>query len=258
MMQSMDEAWIESVEETLHTGRDVEVRGMMTKETLHRTLVIDTKRPVLTVPKRRLAYKFMAAEAYWILTGDDRVSTITPYNKNIAQFSDDGERFFGACGPDVVKKLPYVVGSLNADMYSRQSGLTIWRQNPPKTKDYPCTIAIWFNIRHGHLNCHVFMRSSDLWLGLPYDVFNFSMLTYLVCTRLVHDVTPGNLYLTAMSSHLYEPQYGKASDCIFNLSPNDLLKSFAPPVMWLNEDVLFDRLKRLRSVPAGNELRWWE
>lgn len=261
-MKDFSEIWLDAVDRTLTHGVEVAPRGKVTKEILQRTLEIDMRQPVLRVPKRELNYRFMAAEAYWILTGDDQVATIAPYNSRIAEFSDDGECFFGAYGPKIVAQLPYVVAKLNEDRLSRQAGLTIWRESPPATRDVPCTVAIFCSLRNDLLNLHVFMRSSDLWLGVPYDVFNFSMLGHYICcllnhTRLSADfVTPGQLFLTAASSHLYQTNWDRAVVCLS--SGNPLGQLMTPKFLFTDEFSCLEWLKDLRETKPGDVLRWWE
>lgn len=253
--------WLEAIKDILAHGDCVAPRGKMTREIPQRTITVDMQRPVLCVPDRSLSYKFMAAEAYWILSGDDRVETIAPYNTRISEFSDDGERFFGAYGPKISAQLPYIIEKLLADEDSRQAGLTIWRECPPQTKDVPCTVAIFFNIRQRKLNCNVFMRSSDVWLGVPYDVFNFSMLSHLVCGlinehRLSSDsIQPGKLFLTAASSHLYETNWADAKAC---LSASTRMQPRTPQVFWNDPQYLMEELKALRDSKPGDISRWWE
>ncbi|UOF79439.1 pyrimidine hmase [Caudoviricetes sp.] len=254
--------WLDTLRRILSSGFEVSPRGRLTKELLQHTLIISMRRPVVTVVERKLNYQFMAAEAHWILSGDDTVAGIAPWNKNIAQFSDDGERFFGAYGPKIVGQLDYVVAKLLADQDTRQAGLTIWRENPPATKDVPCTVAIFANIRDTTLNLHVFMRSSDAWLGVPYDVFNFSMLGHLICCRLNDHhrtgeatVVPGRLYLTAASSHLYEPNWLPAREC---LSAVYRSQAPTPQELWAEEKTLYAWLEGLRDTKPGDRLRWWE
>jgi thymidylate synthase len=253
--------WLETLNEVLLGGDLVVPRGKMTREIPQRTIVVNMRKPVLRVPDRSLSYKFMVAEAFWILSGDDRVETIAPYNSRIANFSDDGERFFGAYGPKIVAQLPYIIEKLQADENSRQAGLTIWRECPPQTKDVPCTVAVFFNIRQRKLNCHVFMRSSDVWLGVPYDVFNFSMLSHLVCGllnehRLSPDfIAPGKLYLTAASSHLYETNWRDAGLC---LNSHVLDQIDTPKMLWNDPHFLMSELKALRDSRSGDIRRWWE
>lgn len=193
-------------------------RGTNCYEVLNLSTCITMRLPILTVPCRKLSYQFMFAEAWWILSGDNRVSTISPFSKKIKDYSDNGVTYFGAYGPKVKKQLDYVIGSLIADPWTRQAVMTIWRENPGPTKDVPCTISVQFLIRNGHLHCIDTMRSSDAWLGWPYDVFNFSMLsTYIVVeifrltgTRL----ELGNLYMNLGSSHLYEENKINAITCL--------------------------------------------
>lgn len=212
--------WLATLGKIFSEGLDVAPRGMKTLELQHHTVQLNMSQPVVLCPKRKLSYTFLAAEALWILAGDDRVETIAPYNNNIAAFSDDGHRFFGAYGPRIMEQFDYVTGKLLEDRDTRQAVMTIWRKNPPKTKDVPCTVAIMFSNRKGRLHCHVFMRSSDAWLGLPYDVFNFSLLAAKVACEFNKRCDPretlelGFLHLTAASSHLYEKNFAAARECL--------------------------------------------
>lgn len=256
------ESWLALMKETLEWGVLVAPRGKATKELLQQTICVDMRQPVVQVPKRKLNYKFMAAEAYWILSGDNTVAGIAPYNSKIADYSDNGETFFGAYGPRIRSQLDYVVRKLKSDEHTRQAGLTIWRENPPETKDYPCTIAMFFNRRGYQLNCHVFMRSSDQWLGVPYDIFNFSCVAYLVCCRLNKgdendvDVKPGNLYLTAASSHLYQPNWADATDIV---QLNLFNRCGAVPRRWYtNEQQLMKELDEYRRPLSRISSHWWE
>ena len=186
---------------------------MGTKELLCFNTIVPMSNPLVTISSRNMSYKFALGEAWWILSGDDRVETIEPFNKNIAQFSDNGKTFFGAYGTKIVPQLPYVVDKLISDISSRQALLTIWRESPPASKDIPCTICLQFIIREDTLNVIATMRSSDAWLGWVYDVFNFSMCGALVAIYLKNtykNLTLGNLYLTAGSQHLYERNMEKA------------------------------------------------
>lgn len=255
----MNEIWLSHLYRIITFGDLQSPRGHETRELLHATVTLNMRRPVLTVASRKLSYQFMTAEAYWILSGDDTVAGIAPYNKHISQFSDDGERFFGAYGPKVVSQLPYVITKLIEDPMSRQAGLTIWRESPPATKDVPCTIAIFFSLRNEKLNVSVYMRSSDVWLGLPYDAFNFSVLGHLVCCRLSSqgvNAVPNKLAITAASSHLYTRDLESAQACLRNVVGSD--KSTTPARWFTDEQSLMSELMLLRNSQRGDPLRWWE
>jgi len=212
----VNDVWIQTLEQIIENGREVSPRGIKTKE-FTKTTVTLMNYPVLTIKKRKLGYKFLAAEAYWILTGDNKVHTIAPYSKAISEYSDDGMTFFGAYGPKFVDQIGYVIRTLENDPNSRQAVINIWREKPMPTKDVPCTLNVQFTMRDGKLECHANMRSSDLWLGWPYDVFNFSMMAQYVACGLgkgKFNIDLGVLYLHSGCMHLYEKDFKKAKACI--------------------------------------------
>ena len=260
-------AWLDELANVLRNGTGVSPRGQLTKELLQKTSAIDMRRPVITLPERKLSTKFLGGEAYWILSGDNRVETIAPYNKNIVNYSDDGQTFFGAYGPRILSQLDYVVKKLESDADTRQAVLTIWRDNPPETKDVPCTVAVAFMIRDNELNCHVFMRSNDLWLGFPYDVFNFSMLSHLVCCKLNGNldngldnvIIPGTLYHTAASRHIYWQHFEQAEQLVkqYNPATASLETAATPTELYLSETYLMHVLDSLRKDGKSSEYKWW-
>lgn len=166
----------------------------------------------------------MIAESYWILTGDNRVSTISYYSKQIKEFSDDGLHFAGAYGPKVVAQFPFILDAFREDPQTRQAVINIWRESPRSSRDIPCTLSLQFVYRSNRLHCIATMRSSDIWLGWVYDVFNFSMISAYVleCLKKINPMLfgsakLGNLYLTAGSQHLYEDDFEKAKQATINI-----------------------------------------
>lgn len=271
LVGNINSAWLGVLNLLTAAGAPIAPRGKKTLEWPQTTISTRLNDCVLTIGLRKLNYRFMAAEARWIINGQDDVDSIAQYNPNIAQFSDNGRTFFGAYGPRYRSQLPYVVQKLAEDPNTRQAGMTLWQQNPPQTKDVPCTVALFFQIRQGELNVHVFMRSSDAWLGLPYDVFNFSMLGYHVLGFVnqrragdygdyVDPVKPGTLYLTMASSHLYEEHIEPAKAIIeqFNDPTAAWLHNHpqVPEILASSETTL---LAHLDNVADGARIaRWWE
>ena len=248
-------AWVDLIRGIVEHGEECRPRGLRIKEILCNTIVVDMARPVVSVRTRKIGYRFMAREAYCILTGKNDVPSIEKYSPHIASFSNDGYRFDGHYGPKVVDQLRYVVDSLVKDVDSRQSVLSIWRENPRDSFDIPCTLTVQFLIRDGRLHCIDSMRSSDAWLGVPYDVFNFSMLSaYVLLMLRAHDrkqgerggmqcealsnLQLGNLYLTAGSSHLYVDPKADGNDHIPYSIKNAceiVTRYYAPDYAALNE-----------------------
>ena len=205
------------MQDLISYGNSISPRNQDTFEILNYSTRIPMNRCALSVVNRNLGYKFMFAEAWWILSGDHRVATIEPYSSQIPAFSDDGIVFFGAYGPEIRSQLDYIIETLHRSPDSRQAVMTTWKKNPPKSKDIPCTISDQFLIRHNRLNVIHTMRSSDIWLGWPYDMFNFSMIAAYVVKSL-HQWLPtlelGDLYFNAGSQHLYRKNLACAQQCL--------------------------------------------
>lgn len=220
---SANQQWAIRLWNLVH-GRDVIVaspRGLVVREQLHQRLAVDMTQPLVTHPLRKINPRFAAAEAAWIIRGSDRVNELTPYNKRMAAYSDDGETLAGAYGPRLNAQREHVLNALLRDRDTRQAVASIWTPNPAPSKDIPCTLALSFMIRNDQLHAYAFMRSSDVWLGVPYDVFSFSCYAAVIAA-LYNQMRPsgvlavrlGRLHLTAASSHLYEEHYALARACL--------------------------------------------
>ena len=75
------------------------------------------------------------------------------------------------------------------------------------TKDLNCTIALQFILRNNKLDLIVTMRSNDVWLGLPYDLFNFTCMQILMAMELGVEI--GTYYHNAASLHMYRSDANK-------------------------------------------------
>lgn len=196
----------------LDTGEESAPRGKKVTELLGLSISFDMRQPLVTLCARELGYRFAPAEAAWILSGDNRVETIRQYSRFIWEFSDDGVFYSGAYGPKVVDQLTYVCDVLGNDWDSRQAVIDVWRPNPRAGRDIPCTLSFQFLVRERKLHVVQCMRSSDAWLGYPYDVFNASMLAGYVILLLRDrkaastrgDLTLGTHTMMIGSSHVYE------------------------------------------------------
>lgn len=209
---SVNNAWLHTLRRVFVGGSVVDVgsgnvAGARTKELLNISTTFWMAFPLLTVAERRLNYRFAFAEPWWILSGYDDPSLLAPYNPKLAEFLGGTTKTFGAYGPRIAEQLEYIIDTLSADPNSRRAVLSIWRPNPPTgERDIPCTALIQFFIRNGELHVIDTMRSSDLWLGWPYDAMCFSMLAGVVCLRLRERgllCSLGQLSINAGSQHFY-------------------------------------------------------
>lgn len=190
----------------------VRPRGMEVKEVIGSSYRVPLP-AYIDLKSRNTNYSFMFGEAWWIVSGSNRLSDIRHYMESYKNFSDDQQFLRGAYGPKVVDQLPYVVDALIADHDSRQAVMTIWRERPGAGKDIPCTVAAQFFIRDNRLSMIATMRSNDVVLGFTYDVFTFSMIAkavqLLINERGDYKVGLGFLQVNPGSLHLYETHYEK-------------------------------------------------
>jgi len=215
------ETWLQTLLDVLNHGTIVSpqsqsatIAGNDTSELLNWKTVYNMNDPIIGASTRKLSHKFMFAEAWWILNGDNKVSTISEFNRHISKYSDDGLFFDGAYGPMVVNQISHVCNCLADDPNTRQAVMTIWRPNPKPSKDIPCTVSVQWMVRKGVLYCTDTMRSSDTYMGLPYDVFNFSCLSALIVRMLAQhrkplNVTLGTLTMNVASQHIYHRDLDK-------------------------------------------------
>ena len=166
---------------------------------------------------RKTNKAFAAAEFLWVLEGRNDVESIAQFNSKLRNYSDDGKTFFGAYGIPFARQIEYILNVLKKDPWTRQGVLTIWRENPPETKDIPCTVALHFMRRPlDRLNLTVYMRSNDIWLGLPYDIHLFTCIQIFVAQTL--GILVGSYTHIDGSLHSYEQDFDKIKECIRSLN----------------------------------------
>lgn len=190
-------------------GSSASPRGLATREALGAHLVLTDPRNRLVdlPPGRVLNPAFAVAEAIWILSGSDD-PWIFAYNRNLSQYADHGV-LQGAYGPRLrrwhgrVDQLDQVRRLLLTDPDSRQAVIQLFDPERDRRgfRDVPCTLGYRFFLREGRLHMHTTMRSQDVWLGLPYDLFAATLLHELLAGWLGTEL--GEYRHTVDSLHLY-------------------------------------------------------
>lgn len=239
MISRATEAWRSTLEELLRKGKEIapaslggDWRGRTTRELLAYQTRVPLAAPVLLCPGRKLGYLFMLAEAAQVLTGDNRLATIYPFAKQLRDLSEDGYTMSGAYGPPFVDQLSFIYKALTADAASRQAVVSLWRPRPAPGGEIPCTLTLQWLVREGVINCVVAMRSSDAWMGLPYDWFTFSAMTAFVALLVrpkIGSLGLGDLVVTAGSQHLYKIDWDAATECAAR-STDDLIVPTIEPL----------------------------
>lgn len=155
-------------------------------------------------------------ELLWILAGSNRLDFIQHYIPSYDEFSDDKKTIYGAYGPRLFGASPNdqvtrVIELLTEKRDSRQAVLQLFdRSDTLKPHlDIPCTCTLQFLVRGDRLHMLTSMRSNDAWLGLPHDVFGFTMLQELIARSL--GIELGEYKHVVGSLHLYDKHKDKAT-----------------------------------------------
>ena len=232
----------------LEEGKKVSPRGMLTKELMQETFCIeDPNSSLIYIPGRNFSLVHAIHESFLIFCDDNHVKVAGYFNKNIEQFSDDGETLYGSYGHRIATKMHGVLDKLKEDHDTRQALLTIHRVDDSivKTKDPPCTITLQFTIRDEKLNMHVYMRSNDIVWGTPYDVFVFTTIQKVFANTL--GIPVGKYYHTATSLHMYERDFEKCREYIGHCEPIEY-KIESKLSSWSN---CADKLVRMLADPRA-------
>ncbi|SDG32199.1 thymidylate synthase [Microbacterium sp. 77mftsu3.1] len=146
-------------------------------------------------------------ELCWYLHGSDDVTHVAYYVPQYRREAVDG-RLIGAYGPRLFGaagegQLHRVIEILKRKPDSRQAVVQLFDADDlSRTKDVPCTCTLQFLLRGGRLELVVHMRSNDAFLGLPHDLFAFTMLQELVARSLAAELGTYSHFVGSL--HLYD------------------------------------------------------
>ena len=149
-------------------------------------------------------------ELLWYLSKSNDLEYIMYYIHRYKKYSDDGKIVYGGYGPRLFNmhgkynQIETVIQLLKNKPTTRQAVIQLFDAEDLDTphKDIPCTCTLQFILRNGKLNMFTSMRSNDAYLGLPHDIFCFTMLQEIIARSL--DVELGIYKHAVCSLHLYE------------------------------------------------------
>ena len=167
--------------------------------------------PLLTTKK--LHRKSIILELLWFLRGDTNVRWLQERGVSIwDEWADaDGElgpvygkqwRSWAAPDGRVIDQIANVVQGLKTNPSSRRHIVSAW--NPADVDDMalpPCHCLFQFFVAEGRLSCQLYQRSADVFLGVPFNIASYALLTLMVAK--VTGLEPGEFVHTFGDAHLY-------------------------------------------------------
>ena len=167
--------------------------------------------PLLTTKK--LHVKSIIYELLWFLRGETNVRYLNEHGVKIwdAWADERGElgpiygyqwRSWPAPDGRHIDQITQVIDQIKEDPDSRRLIVSAWNvADIPKMALAPCHALFQFYVAEGRLSCQLYQRSADLFLGVPFNIASYALLTMMIAqvTRL----EPGELVLTLGDAHIY-------------------------------------------------------
>jgi len=167
--------------------------------------------PLLTTKK--IHFKSVAHELLWFLKGETNVRWLQEHGVSIwdewADASGElgpvyGSQWRSWPSPDgsAIDQIAQVVESIRTRPDSRRHIVTAW--NPAeieRMKLPPCHVLFQFYVAEGRLSCQMYQRSADIFLGVPFNIASYALLTQMVSQ--VCGLLPGEFVHTLGDAHLY-------------------------------------------------------
>jgi thymidylate synthase len=255
-------AYLGLLKEVLDSGRDRKDRtGVGTRGLFGGQLRFNLRDSFPLLTTKRVHLKSILHELLWFVRGETRVESLHDVGVTIwdewataeqcarfgRQAGDLGPvyghqwRNFGATknpdgtyAKDGVDQLTRVITDIREKPYSRRHLVTGW--NPKEADEValpPCHTLFQFHVQDGELSSHLYQRSADLFLGVPFNIASYALLTLMVAQATGN--TPGDFIHSFGDVHLYSNHFEQAKE--------QLSRSMRPlPKMKLNPDrtELFD------------------
>ncbi len=194
--------------------------------------------PLLTTKKVHL--KSIIYELLWFLSGDTNIQFLKDHGVSIwDEWADEngnlgpvyGHQWRSWAAPDgrVIDQISMVTDTIRHNPDSRRMLVTAW--NPAEVDQMalpPCHCLFQFYVAGGKLSCQLYQRSADVFLGVPFNIASYALLTLMMAQ--VTGLQPGEFVHTTGDTHLYRNHFDQVA-LQLSRTPRPL------PTMRLNPDV---------------------
>jgi thymidylate synthase len=203
-------------------------------------LRFDLQKGFPMVTTKKLHLKSIVHELLWFLKGETNIAYLKENGVSIwNEWADEnGElgpvygkqwRSWEGAGGKVVDQITDVISQVKTNPDSRRLIVSAWNvAELPKMALMPCHALFQFYVANGKLSCQLYQRSADVFLGVPFNIASYALLTMMVAQ--VCDLEPGEFVHTFGDVHLYNNHIEQAK---LQLSRTP----FALPLMKINPAV---------------------
>ena len=206
--------YLDLMERILREGvRKDDRTGTGTRSILGAQLRFDLAAGFPLVTTKKLHLKSMVHELLWFLAGDTNVRYLQEQGVRIwDEWADErgdlgpvyGQqwRSWPTADGEAVDQIAEVIAEIRKNPNSRRLIVSAW--NPAAVKQMalpPCHCLFQFYVAEGRLSCQLYQRSADIFLGVPFNIASYALLTHMVAQ--VTGLKPGEFIHTFGDAHLY-------------------------------------------------------
>jgi len=167
--------------------------------------------PLLTT--KQLHLKSIIYELLWFLRGETNTQFLNQHQVRIwdTWANEQGElgpiygyqwRSWPTCEGQSIDQISEVISQIKQNPHSRRLIVSAWNvADIDKMALPPCHLLFQFYVAHGQLSCLIYQRSCDVFIGVPFNIASYALLTHLVAQQC--DLAVGELVWTGGDVHLY-------------------------------------------------------
>ena len=214
-------AYLDLMQHALDTGVDRSDRtGTGTRGIFGHQMRFDLGEGFPLVTTKKLHVKSIIHELLWFLDGDTNIKYL---KDNGVSIWDDWADKDGNLGPVYgyqwrswpdpkgghVDQIFKLIAQIKSNPHSRRHIVSAW--NPAQVDEMalpPCHCLFQFFVSEGRLSCQLYQRSADIFLGVPFNIASYALLTMMVAQ--VCDLVPGEFVHTFGDAHLYSNHFEQA------------------------------------------------
>jgi thymidylate synthase len=206
--------YLDLLRDVLQNGtRKKDRTGTGTISVFGRQMRFDLARGFPVTTTKRLYLKGVIYELLWFLRGDTNIRYLKDHNVGIWDHWADSEGELGPIygaqwrrwegpGGRRIDQISRVIENIKKEHDSRRLVVSAW--NVSRLDDMrlpPCHCLFQFHVDEGRLSCQLYQRSADLFLGVPFNIASYALLTMMVAQ--VTGLDPGEFIHTFGDAHIY-------------------------------------------------------
>jgi len=210
------QAYLDLVRRVLHEGeRRSDRTGVGTRSLFGHQMRFDLADGFPLLTSRKIHTRSIIHELLWFIRGETNVRYLHEHGVSIwdewADAAGDlgpvyGRQWRAWTGADgaPIDQLRAVIEQIRSNPHSRRLVVSAWNvADLPRMALAPCHVMFQFYVStSGRLSCQLYQRSADLFLGVPFNIASYALLTHMVAQ--VTDLEPGDFIHTFGDAHLYE------------------------------------------------------